>query len=160
RRIVEQDSLAAFAAHDLVAFLQFLEELKPQSDIALRTPAVHHLRYTDAAPALSSVLVPLEDRGSDLGSDGGALGLQFGGSLLVDSGALARLLFLLLHFRLFRLQSSLRSLDVFLQGLGFRHQLQDAIFGLANFGLAEIDLVLEGTILLIGLRLQHLIFQL
>ena len=45
-------------------------------------------------------------------------------------------------------------------GLGFRHQFQNAILGLADLLFDVFDLVLEGAVLLVGLGAQHLVPQL
>ena len=57
------------------------------------------------------------------------------------------------------MQGGLGCLDVLIQRLGFGHQLQNAVFGLANLLLAELDFALKGAVLLVGLGLEHLVFQ-
>jgi len=77
--------------------------------------------------------------------------------LLIGRSAILRLnLFRPYLFLLFR-QSLLGLLAVLIQRLGFGHQLQNPILGLADFLLDELNLVLERFVLFVGLGSQHLI---
>ncbi len=80
--------------------------------------------------------------------------------LLVRSSALAGPSLFRFHRLLLFLESGVGFLHVLVQRFGFRHQLQDAVFGLADFLFDVLNFVLEGLILLIGLSAQHLVPEL
>jgi len=89
-----------------------------------------------------------------------ALDEHLGGGLLICRGTFPRPVFFGFDLLFLRLERRLGSLHVLVQRLGFAHQFQNAVFGLADFLLAEFDFVLEGAILLVGFRAKHLVLQL
>src|ERR1035437_10336997 len=86
-RVVEEYPLAALAGHDLVAFLQILEELRAEGQVARAAPAIEGFRHGPPAAPLANAFEVLVDPGR-----GGTYHLraflsQRGGGALVPGGA-------------------------------------------------------------------------
>src|SRR6185437_6218337 len=155
-RIVVENPAAAFARHDAVAALQILKVLQAQQHIALRAATVYSLGNADAAAILANPLILGNDFGRHFAHDARPLLFQLFDFLLIRSGTLAGLV--LFGFDLFGFlgQDLFGGFYVLIEGLGFGHELQNAVLEFADFSFAEVDFVLEGAILLVGFRVHHL----
>src|ERR1019366_3025599 len=154
------NALAALAEENRFGAFHVLKILRPQQDVAGRAAAVHHLRHSDSAASLAHALILLVGGRWNLLGDAGPLGLQLGRRLLIHCRPLPGYRLLGFHLRLLFLERQFRRFYVLLQRLGFPHHFQNAVFQPADFLLAELDLVLEGAILIVGLGADHLILEL
>src|ERR1700676_2884291 len=159
-RIVVKNAATAFAKHHLVAMPQILKELRAKYNLTSRAASLQDFGDGPAVPFFSDALVGGVGWLFQRSHQGLAFRQQLFELFLIYGGALAGLVLFGLDLLLFFLQGCFRLLHIDVQRLGFGHEVQNPVLAFTDRLFAKAELLLEGAVLLVGLRAQHLIPEL
>src|SRR5438045_7279092 len=137
-----------------------MKELRTQGDLAgIAAPFRRIGDWGVLGLFANSFVICVELRGH-LIRDGAALCTNSGELFLILGRALTGTLGFGLDISLLYFQRRLSSFEILFERLGLLHQVEDFVFGSADLAFGVGDLVLKSTVLLVGSRLQHLVFEL
>src|SRR4051812_45451099 len=134
--------------------------LGTKSNAARLAPAIRGVCNRGILRLFTYSFVSSVEARSHLANDGFTFSSDFRKLLLVESGSIARVFLLGFNMLTLSLQLDIGSRNIFVEGFGTLHQIQNAVFRFSDFSLGVVNFVLKCPILLVGLCLETLVPEL